>query len=78
MLGDLTLLNVLLAALLVVVVFVLSLGVYLALKVWPIGADVPMLKTPAWGFKGLNEYRKELMLRRETKEAAGCSSSGAT
>jgi len=68
MLGELTLLKVLLAAVVVVVVSVLSLGIYLALKLWPIGADVPMLKTPAWGLKNLNEYDKELMLRRETKD----------
>jgi hypothetical protein len=68
MLGELTLLKVLLAAVVVVVVSVLSLGIYLALKLWPIGGDVPMLKTPAWGLKNLNEYDKELMLRRETKD----------
>jgi len=68
MLGKRTLLKVLLAAALVVVVSFLSLGIYLALKIWPIGADVPMLRTPAWEFKDLNEYREELMLRRETKE----------
>ena len=68
MLGELTLLKVLAAAVLVVVVSVISLGIYAALKIWPMGADVPMLKTPAWEFKDLNEYREELMLRRETKE----------
>ena len=68
MLGEITLLKVLLAAVLVVVVVVLSLGIYFALKVWPIGADVPILKTAAWEFKDLNEYGEELMLRRETNE----------
>lgn len=60
--------KVLLAGGLVVVGSFLSLGIYLVLKIWPIGADVPMLKTPAWEFKDLNAYREELMLRRETKE----------
>lgn len=68
MLGELTPFKLVLMAGLVVVVSVLSLGVYLVLKVWPMGADVPMLKTPAWEFKDLNEYSDELMLRRETKE----------
>ncbi|HKU78194.1 MAG TPA: hypothetical protein VJR02_30065 [Pyrinomonadaceae bacterium] len=66
MFGEFTLLKVLLAAVLVVVVSVLSLGIYLALKFWPRGADVPMLKTPAWALKDFDEYHWEFMLRRET------------
>src|SRR6185436_8224078 len=68
MLGELTPLKLLLAAVSIVVVSLISLGIYLALKVWPIGADVPMLKTPAWGHKELEKYNEELMLRRETME----------
>lgn len=68
MLGELTLLKVLLTTVLVVVVSVVSLGVYLALKFWPMGADVPMLKTPAWWLKDINYYDEDLMLRRESKE----------
>lgn len=67
-LGELTLLKVLLLVVAVVVVCAFSLGIYLSFKVWPIGADVPMLQTPAWERKDLNTYRDELMLRRETKD----------
>lgn len=51
----------------VVVVILLSLGVYVWLKVWPERGDVPLLKTVAWEFRALNEFEGErLMLRRET------------
>ena len=67
MLGELTALKVLLAAVSVVVVSLIALAIYLGLKVWPIGGEVPILKTPTWEIKNPNEYRDELMLRRETK-----------
>src|SRR6185436_1491138 len=68
MLGELTPLKLLLAVVSVVVVSLVLLGIYLALKVWPVGADLPILETPAWGHKELDRYHEELMLRRETME----------
>ena len=68
--AEWSLLKVLLTVLGVVVVTLFAAGLYLALKLWPLGGDVPQQKTPAWEFKDRNEYKHELMLRRET-EAGG-------
>ena len=54
-----------------VLVLLLSLGAFMALKFWPIGADVPLLKTPEWEDKHIGELNSgRLLLRRET-EAGG-------
>ena len=60
-------LKILLTAVGVVVLLLLAACLYIALKLWPMGGDVPQQKTPAWAFKGNNEYKRELMLRRETE-----------
>jgi len=67
---ELSLVKVLLSAVGVVVLSLLAAGLYILLKLRPIGGDVPKQKTPAWGFKDLNDYKHEFMLRRET-EAGG-------
>lgn len=50
----------------IILVCVISLGLYLFVKLHPTGGDVPLLKTPAWEFKELNTYEARLLLRRET------------
>ena len=51
----------------VVVVSLLSLGVYAWLKIWPEYGDVPRLRTPEWEFRDLDGYSSpQLLLRRET------------
>lgn len=70
--------KILLTAVTVVVLSLLAAGLYIALKLWPMGGDVPRQKTPAWGFKDLNEYKHELMLRPRLKLVARCSSSALT
>jgi hypothetical protein len=43
----------------------------MAFKLWPFGADLPLLKTPEWEHKHIGElYTGRLQLRRET-EAGG-------
>jgi len=55
----------------VFVVSLVSLGVYLWWKTSLTRGDVPLLKTPAWEFQALDEFKgDQLMLRRET-EAGG-------
>jgi hypothetical protein len=49
-----------------ILVCVIVLGLYVYLKLHPLGADVPLFKTPAWERKDLNEYEAQLLLRRET------------
>lgn len=61
------LLKLLLATVVVLVVFVVSLAIYLVLKFRPIRGDVPTFKTPAWAFKDFDDFHEEVMLRRETK-----------
>src|ERR1700752_5230869 len=49
----------------------LSFGAFMAFKLWPFGADVPLLKTPEWKDKHIGELISgRLQLRRET-EAGG-------
>lgn len=49
-----------------ILVCVIALGLYVFVKLHPMGADVPLLKTPAWEHKELNTYEAQLLLRRET------------
>ena len=52
----------------VVVISLLSAGVYLWLKMWPEYGDVARLRTPAWEYKGSDGYSTPLLLlRRETQ-----------
>jgi hypothetical protein len=52
----------------VVVVSLLSLGVYVWLKIWPEYGEVARLRTPAWEYRGFDGYSTPLlMLRRETQ-----------
>lgn len=49
----------------------LSFVTFMMFKVWPFGADVPLLRTPEWKDKHIGElYSGRLQLRRET-EAGG-------
>src|ERR1051326_1533495 len=52
----------------VLLISLLSAGVFVWLKFYPTGADVPLLKTPDWELKDLNEYRDTFLLRRETAD----------
>ena len=61
-----SLLKILLTAAAVIIITLIAAGLYLALKLWPVGGDVPLQKTPAWEFQYLNEFKHQLMLRRET------------
>jgi hypothetical protein len=52
-----------------VVVLLLSLGVFMVFKLWPTGGDVPLLRTPGWEGKHIDELKRgRLTLRRETFE----------
>lgn len=52
-------------------VLLLSLGAFMTFKLWPFGADVPLLQTPDWENKHIGELNSgQLQLRRET-EAGG-------
>ena len=51
----------------VVVVSLLSLGVYVWWKRRLDRGDVPLLKTPAWEFQRFDEMTRPLLLRRETQ-----------
>lgn len=52
-------------------VLLLSLGAFMTFKLWPFGADVPLLKTPDWKDQHIGELHSgHLQLRRET-EAGG-------
>lgn len=54
-----------------VLLVLLSYGTFMAFKLWPFGADLPLLKTPEWEHKHIGElYTGRLQLRRET-EAGG-------
>jgi hypothetical protein len=68
--AEWSLLKILLTVVGAVVFSLLAVGLYLALKLWPMGGDVPQQKTPAWWLKDLNQYEYKLLLRRET-EAGG-------
>lgn len=52
----------------VVVVSLLSAGVYVYLKIYPEYGDVPRLRTPQWEYRGSDGYSTPLLLlRRETQ-----------
>lgn len=54
-----------------VVVLLLSLGAIMTFRLWPVGADVPLFKTPDWEGKHIGELNSgHLLVRRET-EAGG-------
>ena len=55
----------------VVVVSLLSAGVYLWLKLWPEYGDVPRLRTPEWEFRGSDGYSTPLLLLRRETETGG-------
>ena len=49
----------------ILAVLLVSAGGFVWLKFYPIGADVPLLKTPDWELKDFSEYTDKLLLRRE-------------
>jgi len=52
-------------------VLLLSFGAFMTFRLWPFGAEVPLLKTPDWEDKHIGELNSgQLQLRRET-EAGG-------
>jgi hypothetical protein len=53
-----------------ILLILLSFVTFMAFKLWPFGADVPLLQTPEWKDKRIGEYGGRLQLRRET-EAGG-------
>lgn len=58
-------------ALAVVLLILISFVAFMAFRIWPFGADVPLLQTPEWKDKHIGElYSGRLHLRRET-EAGG-------
>lgn len=58
------------AGLVAALLFLLSLGVFVIFKIFPMGADVPLLKTPDWEGKFLNQFSGEqLLLRRESEHS---------
>lgn len=64
-------LRVLKLGLVALLVLLLSLGAFMTFKLWPFGADVPLLRTPAWENQHIGELDSgHLELRRET-EAGG-------